>query len=120
MQTDRPPGAAGGIPGAGSSAMTLERLETEACPTLLPAFGATPVEASPIDTFLGVSELAARVRRQAAAAAVFDRPVLILGETGTGKSLLASCIHVASQRRRERFVSVSCAAINPSLAESEL
>ena len=46
--------------------------------------------------------------------------VLLLGETGTGKELLASALHELSPRRGQAFVKVSCAAISPTLIESEL
>ena len=46
--------------------------------------------------------------------------VLLLGETGTGKELLANALHELSPRRGRAFVKVSCAAISPSLIESEL
>ncbi len=52
--------------------------------------------------------------------AAFDVPVLILGETGTGKELFAEAIHAASPRAAEPFIAVNCGAISPELANSEL
>ncbi len=47
-------------------------------------------------------------------------PVLIEGESGSGKELVANCLHRLSQRSRKPYLSVNCAAISPSLAESIL
>lgn len=52
--------------------------------------------------------------------AASDATVLLLGETGTGKELIARAIHERSQRQKENFVTLNCAAIPSSLFESEL
>ena len=70
-------------------------------------------------SFIGSSPAAAEVKRQARRAAQSTSPVLLLGETGTGKELLAHAIHAASSRASGPFVSVNIAAVPDTLLEAE-
>ncbi|WP_130538005.1 sigma-54 interaction domain-containing protein [Thiomicrorhabdus indica] len=47
-------------------------------------------------------------------------PVLLMGETGTGKSVLANYLHKQSERNQQKFLTVNCGALSPTLLESEL
>jgi transcriptional regulator with PAS, ATPase and Fis domain len=70
-------------------------------------------------SFVGASPAAVEVKRQARRAAQSASPVLLLGETGTGKELLAHAIHAASARAAGPLVSVNIAAIPDTLLEAE-
>ncbi len=70
-------------------------------------------------SFVGTSPAAVEVKRQARRAAQTSSPVLLLGETGTGKELLAHAIHAASDRARGPFISVNIAAVPGTLLEAE-
>lgn len=70
-------------------------------------------------SFVGSSPAAVEVKRQARRAALSSSPVLLLGETGTGKELLAHAIHAASARSAGAFVSVNIAAVPDTLLEAE-
>lgn len=70
-------------------------------------------------SFIGLSPAAVEVKRQARRAALSSSPVLLLGETGTGKELLAHAMHAASKRAQGPFVGVNIAAVPDTLLEAE-
>jgi formate hydrogenlyase transcriptional activator len=72
------------------------------------------------EEIIGESASFKRLMKQAATVAPTDATVLLLGETGTGKELIARAIHNMSARREGTFVKVNCAAIPTGLLESEL
>lgn len=72
------------------------------------------------DHIIGQSERVKKCKKKAMKIAVFDKPALITGETGTGKELYAQSIHNYSKRKNRPFVAINCAALPPSLLESEL
>ncbi|CAN5644909.1 N/A [soil metagenome] len=72
-----------------------------------------------VEPIIGASRAAAAVREFARLAAGVDAPVLITGETGTGKGVLAAVIHNGSRRARAPLVAVNCAGVPESLFESE-
>ncbi|MFW5722717.1 MAG: sigma 54-interacting transcriptional regulator, partial [Desulfohalobiaceae bacterium] len=77
-----------------------------ASPALVEALGES-------DVFLDFQDRLSRVAR-------VDRPILLVGERGTGKQLAATRLHYHSQRWQGPFVSLNCAALSPTLLESEL
>ena len=70
-------------------------------------------------SFIGSSPAALEVKRQARRAAQADSNVLLLGETGTGKELLAHAVHASSTRAAKAFISVNLAAVPETLLEAE-
>jgi formate hydrogenlyase transcriptional activator len=72
------------------------------------------------DDIVGRSDALHRVLEQVATVAPTDATVLLHGETGTGKELLARAIHNLNPRRERAFVRINCAAIPSGLLESEL
>jgi PAS domain S-box-containing protein len=77
-------------------------------------------KASMFEEIVGTSKVLQAVLSRIAKVAPTDSTVLITGETGTGKELIARAVHKHSQRSRGPFVSVNCAALPPTLVASEL
>jgi TyrR family helix-turn-helix protein len=77
-------------------------------------------DAGGFDSILGSSPAIRQLKARAARMAQVDAPLLIRGETGTGKELVAHACHAASRRRSQPFFTLNCAALPESLAESEL
>jgi DNA-binding NtrC family response regulator len=72
------------------------------------------------DPFLGESRAIRQLAEQAHRILQSNAPILVLGETGTGKGVLASWLHVHGPRAEEPFVDINCASLSRELLESEL
>ena len=81
---------------------------------------AEPGRLHEFDEIVGTSAAVKRVMGQVEIVAPTDATVLVLGETGTGKELVARAIHKLSGRRHRPFITLNCAAIPTGLLESEL
>ncbi|EIJ74093.1 sigma 54-interacting transcriptional regulator [Haemophilus haemolyticus] len=75
---------------------------------------------NPFDCFIVQSESMKSAVENAKRFAMFDAPLLIQGETGTGKDLLAKACHYQSLRRDKKFIAVNCAGLPDEDAESEM
>jgi TyrR family helix-turn-helix protein len=73
-----------------------------------------------IEDIIGESTRIKTLKAQALRFAKLDLPVLIRGETGTGKELLARALHYSSERRGKAFLAINCATLAENLLESEL
>src|SRR5699024_8896646 len=73
-----------------------------------------------LSPIVGESKAIEQIKETIKQVAATDSTVLVTGENGTGKELVARWIHEKSHRRLERFVDVNCAAIPEDLLESEL
>lgn len=72
------------------------------------------------DTLLGQSNSFLEVLEQISQIALLNKPVLIIGERGTGKELVAARLHYLSKRWEQNYLKLNCAALNDNLLESEL
>jgi DNA-binding NtrC family response regulator len=98
-------------------AVTARAIETGSLRREVRRAAATELLGKP---FVGDAPSFRRVVAQALKLAPRNVPVLVQGETGTGKELLASLLHAGSERRRGPLVRFNCAAVSAELAESEL
>ncbi len=88
----------------------MEKTKSNGCALTVP----------PDDIIFGHSEIMRNLQQAVEQIAAVQLPVLIYGETGTGKEVLANYIHRHSRRENGPFVKISCAAIPASLLEAEL
>jgi transcriptional regulator with GAF, ATPase, and Fis domain len=82
--------------------------------------GAAAPNTPPLPGMIGASRAMEQVYRLVRMVANRDTAVLVTGETGTGKELVAGAIHELSRRSKNAFVVVNCAAIPEALLEAEL
>ncbi len=89
-----------------------------------PSFGGSPTGGAPgptgIDRIVGISPAIKRVKEQVMAVAESQGTVMICGESGSGKEVIAKAIHEHSARKVAPFLAVNCAALSEALLESEL
>ncbi len=94
-------------------------------PAARPVFATRSVEATPrriaaLSTLAGSDPALAKSVKRLTAVVDLDLPILLRGETGTGKDVFARAIHAASGRANKSFVALNCAALPESLIDAEL
>jgi DNA-binding NtrC family response regulator len=82
--------------------------------------GEKPHSSWALERLIGKSSAIKKIREQVQTAGLYDYPVLIQGETGVGKTLVALIIHALSRRSERPFLHIGCSNIHPDLMESEL
>lgn len=98
----------------------LDRMKNEAVEIPFDGSASSAVSTSAFDGIVGESTKMKEIFRLAERVADSDSTILINGETGTGKGMIANAIHKQSYRRDKPFVSINCGAIPENLLESEL
>ena len=72
------------------------------------------------DNLIGQANSFLEVLEQVSQIASLNKPVLIIGERGTGKELIAARLHYLSKRWDQQYITLNCASLNENLLESEL
>ncbi|MEZ4453116.1 MAG: sigma-54 dependent transcriptional regulator [Nannocystaceae bacterium] len=105
-----------------SSTVNIGKISKAAIPSLegLDAGASLPVGTNTPDTVIGLGSGLRYVNELVTSVAPTDVPVLVVGETGSGKELVARMIHHLSDRQSQPMVRVNCGAIPPGLIDSEL
>jgi DNA-binding NtrC family response regulator len=80
----------------------------------------SPVLVTQFDDIFSCSDVMQELKQKAAQLALRNLPVLLLGETGTGKELFATAIHHGSPRAQRPMIPINCGAIPPELVDAEL
>ncbi|MCZ4338987.1 nitric oxide reductase transcriptional regulator NorR [Shewanella colwelliana] len=104
-----------------NNALLIDKLEKQSLQSKWDDTQVSTTRAQAADTeIIGQSPVMLNLNQEIAVVAPTELNVLILGETGTGKELIASAIHQQSQRANQALVYLNCAALPESVAESEL
>jgi DNA-binding NtrC family response regulator len=98
----------------------LKRIEEKFHISSVATIGPELVEGLPHSDMIGTSRRMVEVYNKLARVASIDSPVLILGESGSGKELVARAIHTNSKRSTAEFVVINCGALTETLLEAEL
>ena len=109
-----------GVPERLKLLATLAALATRTGEPVSGAGGMTEGDAEDFSDVIGESPALRLALKRVLEVAPTDAPVLIAGETGTGKALFARAVHVRSRRQGHPFVRVNCAALPTALIDSEL
>src|SRR5258708_33250862 len=108
------------VRGGGEHEVQRETFQAHLPVLRTPVGGAEEAVEQTLEQIVGRSPGLMQVLDQVARVAPTDASVLITGETGTGKELIARAIHSASKRRDKPLIKVNCAALPEGLVESEL
>jgi len=114
------------LPAAEARELTRQAAARSSKPPSTPVHVAAPPEAPPRQTvsagpaIIGRSDAMVSLQETIRQMATLDTPVLITGETGTGKELVAAALHRQSARAGKPFIAINCGAISETLLESEL